>query len=128
MDSSHKKEQHSTIHYSHSIKRKELVIAPRLQVLQTPPQDLHAHFDCFSGAAGDMILAACLDVPSNSPELLKRIKWNFKLGIPDVRDKYQTKGKKVWNGGRGNIAGLKVDVECGYEHAPVPFPKYQRHD
>ncbi|CAB9496809.1 Protein of unknown function DUF111 [Seminavis robusta] len=25
------------------------------------PTNNHAHFDCFSGAAGDMMLAACLD-------------------------------------------------------------------
>ena len=39
-------------------------------------------------SAGDMILATCLDVPSKPPELLKRIEWDLKLGIPDVQDKY----------------------------------------
>jgi uncharacterized protein (DUF111 family) len=29
----------------------------------------HAHFDCFSGAAGDMMLAACLDAaPTKIPK------------------------------------------------------------
>ncbi|EJK44572.1 hypothetical protein THAOC_36878, partial [Thalassiosira oceanica] len=30
----------------------------------------HAHFDCFSGAAGDMMLAACLDASDSLPYAL----------------------------------------------------------
>ena len=34
---------------------------------------MHAHFDCFSGAAGDMLLAALIDAAQDRTEFLGMI-------------------------------------------------------
>jgi uncharacterized protein (DUF111 family) len=112
----------------------------------------HAHFDCFSGAAGDMMLASCLDALSSgshslllnmsttrndsstgtsadtttriaSPqELMKRIEEDLKKGIPDIQNEFSLTLSRVWRGGMGSIAALKVDVTSVYNHRPAPVP------
>jgi len=112
------------------------------------PMRHHAHFDCFSGAAGDMMLASCLDTlsakansNSNSkakpkpkdptiekdefscPQaLLQRIENDLKKGIPEIENEFSLKVSRVWRGGMGSIAALKVHVHSIYDHRPAPVP------
>jgi len=92
----------------------------------------HAHFDCFSGAAGDMMLAACLDAadslktPSteNTPaseELLAQITSNIENGMPELRGEFSLSIKRVWRS-MGMIAAKKVDVMSVYNHEAAPVP------
>ena len=81
----------------------------------------HAHFDCFSGAAGDMMLASCLDA-SPDPNLLERIENDLKKGIPEIAHEFKITMKKVWRGGMGSIAAKKIDVISIYDHAAAPVP------
>lgn len=108
----------------------------------------HCHFDCFSGAAGDMLLASCLDVadslpgtlqfdpppgqdaagdgrrPSgekNSDALLARIVRDIEEGMPELRGEFSLSAKRVWRG-MGRIAAKKVDVGSAYDHEAAPVP------
>ena len=112
------------------------------------PEELyHAHFDCFSGAAGDMILAACLDsVESNDDssvydnddgrqsggndygpavskqtKLLQHITYCIEQGMPELKGEFQIHAKKVWRGGMASIAATHVTVRYDHEPAPVPM-------
>ena len=49
------------------------------------------YFDCFSGAAGDMIVAACLDAGAPEPHLLAELD---KLKLPNLRIKIEKVHKK----------------------------------
>ena len=102
---------------------------------------LHAHFDCFSGAAGDMMMASCIDAAScllkdsgyksytsdlsfsSVDELLNLIQDNLKNGIPEIKDEFGLIMKRVWRGGMGSIAAVKVDVTSIYEHKAAPVPQ-----
>ncbi|GFH58880.1 hypothetical protein CTEN210_15356 [Chaetoceros tenuissimus] len=102
---------------------------------------LHAHFDCFSGAAGDMMMASCIDAAScllkdssyksytsdlsfsSTDELLNLIQDNLKNGIPEIKDEFGLIMKRVWRGGMGSIAATKVDVTSIYEHKAAPVPQ-----
>lgn len=83
---------------------------------------IHAHFDCFSGAAGDMMLASCLDA-SSDPQLLERIENDLKKGIPEIAHEFNITMKRVWRGGMGSIAAKKIDVISIYNHAAAPVPR-----
>eukprot|EP00536_Pseudo-nitzschia_multiseries_P003141 jgi/Psemu1/185187/e_gw1.47.121.1 len=100
---------------------------------------MHAHFDCFSGAAGDMLLASCLDASastsasgegesSNSdPDWLKdHVTDCLRRGIPALADEFEIRTKRVWRGAMGSIAGLHVTVISKYHDRAAPVPKRGR--
>lgn len=105
---------------------------------------MHAHFDCFSGAAGDMLLAACLDaadsLPSNSLQqqylddgknnhttekksdiLLSQLVKDLEGGLPELKGEFTLSVQRVWRG-MGRIAAKKVDVSSVYNHQAAPVP------
>ncbi len=99
---------------------------------------MHAHFDCFSGAAGDMMLAACLDAADslprplvlrpdgghtgkNSDELLFRLIYDLEGGLVELKGEFDISAKRVWRG-MGRIAAMKVDVHSVYNHEAAPVP------
>ncbi|KAL3798360.1 hypothetical protein HJC23_005013 [Cyclotella cryptica] len=109
----------------------------------------HAHFDCFSGAAGDMMLAACLDAADSLPNdrlplsledslatndgvpattnttaserLLTRITRDLENGMPELKGEFALSTKRVWRS-MGRIAARKVDVKSVYDHEAAPVP------
>jgi len=83
----------------------------------------HAHFDCFSGAASDMLLASCLDASPNSHELMQTIKECLKKGIPDIKDEFDIHIQRVWKG-KGSIVGLNVIVDSFYNHKSASVPEH----
>jgi len=83
---------------------------------------LHAHFDCFSGAAGDMMLASCLDASADPAALLRKIKYSMNEGIPELRHEFDISMKRVWKGGMGSIAAIHVYVHSVYGHRPASVP------
>lgn len=85
---------------------------------------LHAHWDCFSGAAGDMMLASCLDsVDVNKrPALLHHIQKCLEKGLPELEGEFRIEMKRVWRGGMGSIAATHVSVHSSYGHEPAPVP------
>mmetsp|Transcript_62141 Transcript_62141/g.72670 ORF Transcript_62141/g.72670 Transcript_62141/m.72670 type:complete len:689 (-) Transcript_62141:16-2082(-) len=97
---------------------------------------MHAHFDCFSGAAGDMMLAACCDAhPTLSPEkFLEEIQnrlyqglchdndvQNNKSSVGMKKEEFSIRVNRVWKG-MGSIAAWKVSVDSCYGHAAAPAP------
>lgn len=85
-------------------------------------EPLHAHWDCFSGAAGDMMLAACLDAAGEkSDELLQIVRQGIRQGLPELADEFEIQGERVWRG-IGSIAAMHVSVHSTYDHAPAPVP------
>jgi pyridinium-3,5-bisthiocarboxylic acid mononucleotide nickel chelatase len=87
---------------------------------------LHAHWDCFSGAAGDMMLAACLDAAGDtSMDLLHRIESSIRKGLPEMANEFQIEFRRVWRGS-GSITALHVTVHSIYQHASVPVPMPDR--
>jgi hypothetical protein len=108
---------------------------------------MHAHFDCFSGAAGDMMLAACLDAADslprpfvlrqlgrsptggghtskNSDELLFRLINDLEGGLGELKGEFEISATRVWRG-TGRIAAMKVDVHSVYNHEAAPVPGAQ---
>ena len=106
----------------------------------------HAHFDCFSGAAGDMMLAACLDVADslpyplplqfgasnnitggncadekNSDKLLSQVVHDLEGGLPELKGEFKLSVKVVWRS-TGMIAAKKIDVDSVYNHEAAPVP------
>ena len=82
------------------------------------------HCDCFSGAAGDTLLASCLDSCENVDEqqrLLDHVQYCLKKGMTELETEFNIKAERVWKG-MGSIAGLKVSVDSKFEHAPAPVP------
>lgn len=90
---------------------------------EKPKGSYHAHFDCFSGAAGDMLLASCLDVSEKQEELLHHVRFCLEKGFPDLAGDFEISTKRVWRSKTGSIAGLHVTVDSKYNHAPAPVPK-----
>jgi len=99
---------------------------------------LHAHFDCFSGAAGDMMLAACFDAAGNSnaegddgsdssasPDalLLRLVELCLQEGLPPLKGEFVITCRKVWRGGIGSIGARHVAVRSAYRReGPAPVP------
>lgn len=123
-------------------------VAPMSKAVEwkRPENPVHAHFDCFSGAAGDMMMAACLDAAAGmrmedtidesgkdkddpkerslaTQALLRYVTTCLKKGLPELADEFEIKTQRVWRG-HGSIAGLHVQVKSRYHHkaAPVPEP------
>ena len=114
---------------------------------------MHAHFDCFSGAAGDMMLAACLDASDslpyplrllrspttktdlddhiitnsekNSERLLSQLVIDLEDGLPELKGEFGLSLERVWRG-MGRIAAKKVDVQSVYNHKAAPVPGSQK--
>lgn len=92
----------------------------------TTTQTFHAHFDCFSGAAGDMMLAACLDAAGDaeqSERLLQHVTNCLEQGMPELKGEFGLETKIVWRGGMGSIAGRHVNVTSRYHHQAAPVPE-----
>eukprot|EP00980_Cylindrotheca_fusiformis_P021762 scaffold8587_cov97-Cylindrotheca_fusiformis.AAC.10 len=91
-----------------------------------PKEKYHAHFDCFSGAAGDMLLASCLDSCENEEDrqnLLDHVVHCLENGMPELKDEFEIRMNKVWKGGMGSIAALHIHVDSIlYKHRPAPVP------
>lgn len=87
----------------------------------------HAHWDCFSGAAGDMMLAACLDASGNGLALLAHIHRCIERGLPELQGEFSLEMKRVWKSDMGSIAANYVTVKSRYEHAPAPVPPRAEH-
>ena len=85
---------------------------------------LWLHVDPFSGAAGDMFLAACLDASPDPAALLSHVQTSLAGGMPDIADEFHIRTKRVWRGGMGSIAATHVTVwsRWGEEAAPIPLP------
>lgn len=81
---------------------------------------IHAHFDCFSGAAGDMLLAACIDAAApDSMALLEHVKCGL-CTIPEICDEFDCSIERVIRGS-GCIAAHKLHVSSIYQHRPAPL-------
>lgn len=81
----------------------------------------HAHFDCFSGAAGDMMLASCLDAAEDPNKLLDQIVNSIRRGLPAMASEFDVSFQKVWKGS-GSIRALYLTVDSTYRHQPAPPP------
>lgn len=86
-----------------------------------PNGNFHAHFDCFSGAAGDMMLAACLDAAG--PSLLPYIQFCLEQGLPTLKGEFSLLTKQVWRSKTGSIAANHLTVRSIYKHVAAPVPK-----
>ncbi len=86
-------------------------------------KNYHAHFDCFSGAAGDMLLASCLDASGDPGHLREYVTSCLNRGIPELQGEFEIRTKTVWRGGMGSIAGMHVTVVSKYNDEPAPVPK-----
>lgn len=87
-----------------------------------PDVSLHAHFDCFSGAAGDMMLAACLDAAGEEESLLEYVSYCLSKGMPELDGEFEIIQKRVWRG-IGSIAATSVEVTSKYQHEAAPVPE-----
>jgi len=92
-----------------------------------PEESYHAHFDCFSGAAGDMMLAACLNAAeelklNGCQQLMQYISHSLEEGMPELKGEFTISAKQVWRG-MGSIAACYVNVESKYYHAAAPPPE-----
>ena len=90
-----------------------------------PSGDYHAHFDCFSGAAGDMMLAACLDAAD--PSLLPIVQSCLEEGLPELKGEFSVSMERVWRSDAGCIAANYVSVHSKYDHAAAPLPHRDIH-
>ena len=76
----------------------------------------HAHFDCFSGAAGDMLLAACLDAADSLPYPLQfepsQSSGSSPDALPDVDGGQSIDGDGATNADR-LMSRLVQDLEGG---------------
>lgn len=79
----------------------------------------HAHLDCFSGVAGDMLLAACIDV--GGPSLAAYVVSALKQGLPVLADEFTLQHKRVWRSA-GCIAATHVTVTSVYGDQAAPVP------
>jgi uncharacterized protein (DUF111 family) len=83
---------------------------------------MHAHFDCFSGAAGDMMLAACLDVAKDDRDrLMNHVSQCICKGLPELEGEFAISCSRVWRG-VGSIAATHVTVQSLYDHEAAPVP------
>lgn len=113
----------------------------------------HTHFDCFSGAAGDMMLAACFDVAgqmimsttddttttteNHSNDIHSQYSQNvnkfqsyiiqcLQYGLPQLANEFDIIHERLWRSQLGSIAAIHVRVKSIYHHQPISAPK--RHD
>jgi pyridinium-3,5-bisthiocarboxylic acid mononucleotide nickel chelatase len=91
----------------------------------------HAHFDCFSGIAGDMILASCIDAAGpdapSSDQLLKLVDVCIRKGLPELDGEFELQKHRVWRGS-GQIAATHITVHSRYDKlggAPLPLKASQ---
>lgn len=109
----------------------------------------HGHFDCFSGAAGDMMLASCFDVAgqmmmndtssttdnfndnndnnkSNYDNNIKQFQLYIiqclKLGLPQIANEFNIQYNRVYRSGMGSIAAIHINVDSIYHHKPTSIP------
>ena len=87
------------------------------------PGKFHAHFDCFSGAAGDMILAACLDAAEDTNALLDLVQDRLREGLPEISKDFRISISRVQRGKMASIAALHVNVHSRFAHLPAPVPR-----
>lgn len=94
---------------------------PTLSPLTSWPtnEPRHAHLDCFSGIAGDMLLAACLDV--GGPSLAAHVVSCLKQGLPAMSNEFTLQHKRVWRS-HGGIAATHVTVTSIYGDQAAPVP------
>ena len=93
---------------------------------EIPTGSFHAHFDCFSGAAGDMMLAATLDASGDEKTaklLLRHVEGCIARGLPELAGDFSIETRMVWRSKTGSIAANYVLVKSRYQHAPAPVPK-----
>eukprot|EP00934_Nitzschia_sp_Nitz4_P007988 Nitzschia sp. Nitz4//NODE_491_length_15690_cov_71.798657//7349//8608//NITZ4_additional_000073-RA//1//CDS//3329531947//7978//frame0 len=90
---------------------------------------VHFHLDCFSGVAGDMMLAACLDASSNPAGLLQHVTQNLRQGLPAIANEFAIEKQRVHRGKMSCIAAtyvsvrhLSVDTGEEVEDEPAPVP------
>jgi len=89
---------------------------------ERPEGSFHAHFDCFSGAAGDMMLAACLNSAGEPDRLLAYIQHCIEEGMPELKGEFSISQKQVWRSETGSIAANHVTVMSKYNHQAAPVP------
>jgi len=82
----------------------------------------HAHFDCFSGAAGDMMLASCIDASPNPSTLLELVKHSLNKGITELDGEFDIRAERVCMGKMGSISAMRVHVDSIYKHEAAPVP------
>jgi hypothetical protein len=88
-----------------------------------PDDSMHAHFDCFSGAAGDMMLASCIDAAGDiGDQLLGYVGESIRRGFPELDGEFELYRERVWRG-MGSIAATKINVSSLYGHTAAPTPK-----
>lgn len=87
-----------------------------------PEGKFHAHWDCFSGAAGDMMLAACLDASDDGPLLMAHIQHCIEEGLPELKEEFSLEMNQVQKSEMGLIAANYVTVKSRYNHSPAPIP------
>ncbi|GAX25068.1 uncharacterized protein FisN_10Lh264 [Fistulifera solaris] len=96
-------------------------IKKRARLTHSTSSQRHAHFDCFSGAAGDMLLASCLDASEDPGHLAERVVHAIKLGLPELAEEFHLSYEKAWRGA-GSIYAMTVKIESVYKHQAVPVP------
>jgi uncharacterized protein (DUF111 family) len=94
---------------------------------ELPAEPMHAHFDCFSGAAGDMMLAACFDVAGEDRDrLMNHVAKCITKGMPELKNEFSISCNRVRRG-MGSIAGTHVTVKSLYNHEAAPVPTDHDH-
>jgi uncharacterized protein (DUF111 family) len=94
---------------------------------ELPAEPMHAHFDCFSGAAGDMMLAACFDVAADDRDrLMNHVSKCISKGMPELKNEFSISCNRVRRG-VGSIAGTHVTVKSLYNHEAAPVPNDHDH-
>lgn len=117
-----KDHQHASVLDEVSSKRAKVADSSNADNWVTPKESMHAHFDCFSGAAGDMMLAACLDAAKDDRDrLMDHVSKCISKGIPELADEFSISCKRVWRGS-GSISATYVSVQSRYDHKPAPVP------
>lgn len=96
-----------------------------MNVWTKPEEAFHAHFDCFSGAAGDMMLASCIDAAGDKgKDLLRYVISSLQQGLPEIAEEFSMASSIVWRGS-GSIAATYVEVRSVYNHESAPVPQRQ---
>lgn len=95
-------------------------------VMSSSSPSLHAHIDCFSGAAGDMLLAACVDA-SPDPKMLLREISDALTEMPGLAGEFELAQRCVLRG-EGRLAARKVNVSSVYGDKAAPVPKDRSKD